>query len=406
MAGACPAPGPNDPIVRQLMTGVDCNVNTLAHDGYSALFGSGGGFGGVLTICLTIYVALLGYQLMLGRTQLRISDFTFRAVSLGAVLALATQWDTYQAVVYRLLFDGPRQLATLVLSGIQPPQSLFRGDVFDGLQRAFDDLTGFANGYAAHSPTNTNPLLGGTGLGALLLTAAGSTLLLSTLGVILACKIVLALLLALGPLFILLFLFDATRGLFEGWLRASLAFAFVPLLAILLLGVILIILEPSLAQIEQQSAQGIFILAPTYGVVILITVFMGVMTGALIAVGMIAKGFHLPSRPGPTAVEPGRTGSSAPDREIAVQSRAARSAAAAAAMERRDSMIFAAAASGGGGDTSLIERRVSVGGGARAGRGGAGGTSATAPTRLGQETRRASGPRTMRSGSAGAGGLR
>ena len=119
-------------------------------------------------------------------------------MSLGAVLALATQWDTYQAVVYRLLFDGPRQLAAVLLFGIQPNQSSFRGDVFDGLQRAFDDLTGFANGYAAHSAPNANPLLGGTGLGALLLTAAGSTLLLSTLGVILACKIVLGLLLGLG----------------------------------------------------------------------------------------------------------------------------------------------------------------------------------------------------------------
>ncbi len=408
MAGPCPIPAPNDPIVQQLMNGVDCNVQTLSHDAYASLFGGGGALGGVLTVALTIYIALLGYQLMLGRSQLRVSDFAFRAVSLGAVLALATQWDTYQAVVYRLLFDGPRQLATVLLSGIQPDQSSFRGDVFDGLQRAFDDLTGFASSYAAHSAPNANPLLGGTSLGALLLTAAGSTLLLSTLGVILASKIVLGLLLGLGPLFILLFLFDATRGLFEGWLRASLAFAFVPLLTILLLGVMLVILEPSLIQVERQSGQGVFVLAPTYSVVILILVFVGVMSGALIAVGMIARGFHLPTRLRAAAdiADTGRPSVIQAGGEAATRSRAARTAAAAVAMERRDAMVFATPGAAAGGDSSRIERRVMVGGGVRATRGDTGAGAPAAPSRLGQETRRASGPRTMRTAGGGAGGLR
>jgi type IV secretion system protein VirB6 len=407
MAGSCPSPAVTDPIVQQLTTTVDCNVQTLAHDGYAALFGAGGGFGGLLTVLLTLYVALLGYQLMLGRTQLRVSDFAVRAISLGAVLALATQWDTYQAVVYRLLFDGPRQMAAVVLSGIQPPQSIFRSDVFDGLQRAFDDLTGFANGYAAHSPANANPLLGGTSLGALLLTAAGSTLLLSSLGVILACKIVLGLLLGLGPLFIVMFLFDATRGVFEGWLRATLAFAFVPLVAILLLGVMLVILEPNLVQIEQQNAAGVYVLAPTYGVVILILVFVGVMSGALIAVGMIASGFKLPGRPRVTtdAADAGRTTDRPVLREIATQSRAARTAEAAAAMERRDALILGGVGAAGAGAT-LVERRTSVAGGSRERTAGGGAVGVAAPARLGPETRRASGPRTMRAAGGGAGGLR
>ncbi len=403
---ACPAPGAYDPIVRQLLVGVDCNVQTLAHDGYATLFAGSGGFGSVLTIGLTIWVALLGYQLMLGRSQLRISDFAFKAVSLGAVLALATQWDAYQGVVYHLLFDGPREIATAVLSGIQPPQSIFRGDVFDGLQRAFDDLTGFANGYALHAPVNANPLMGGTSLGALLLTAAGSTLLLSSLGVILACKIVLGVLLGLGPLFIVLFLFDATRGLFEGWLRASLAFAFVPLLAILLLGVMLVILEPSLSQIEQQSAAGVYILAPTYSVIVLILVFVGVMSGALIAVGVIARGFHLPSRARalPEAADGGRTNAVLAQRESSAPSRAARTAAAVA-MERRDSRVFSSADSGP--ETSLIERRVTFGGvGSGGERGAPDGRSAAATTRLGQQARRASGPRATRAAPGAAGGLR
>ena len=133
------------------------------------------------------------------------------------------------------------------------------------------------------------------------------------------------------------------------------------------------------------------------------------------AVGMIARGFHLPSRSARLGADSADAGRPEPrsrsSREVATQSRAARTAAAAVAMERRDTMIFAPpdAANDGGGDTSSSERRVTVGGGGARADSRRCRRSGLRPrrTRLGQETRRASGPRTMRSGSAGgSGGLR
>jgi type IV secretion system protein VirB6 len=56
---------------------------------------------------------------------------------------------------------------------------------------------------------------------------------LSTAGLMLVLKIVLAVLLALGPLFIVFALFDGTRGLFEGWLKTAAAFALAPLLIVI-----------------------------------------------------------------------------------------------------------------------------------------------------------------------------
>ena len=338
MAGACPVSSPDDPLVQGLIGVVDCNVRELVHSGYSSIFQPNGALAGVLTAILTLYVALIGYRLLLGRGQLSVGEFALTAVKLGGVLALATQWDTYQTVIYNLLFQGPQQLADAMLVNVQPDSSSFHGDVFDGLQRAFDDLTRFSTGYAGHSPAQASPLLGGAGFAAFLLTSSGSILLLSSLGVLLAAKIVLGLLLAIGPVFIALFLFDSTRGLSEGWLRAALAFAFAPLAITLLLGVTLTMLEPALLQIEALQAKGVYTLAPVYSVMTLIMVFAGVALGALVAAGTIASGFKLPGRQTPAgdARTVAQSRPAAPT--IVLLPRAARVAAAAIALDRRDTI--------------------------------------------------------------------
>ncbi len=386
MAGTCPAQGADDPLVRGLLGVVDCNVRELIHSGYGAIFQPGGALISLLTTLLTLYVAIIGYRLLLGRSQLRVSDFALNAVKVGAVLALATQWDTYQAVVYNLLFQGPQQLAGAMLGAVQPDASVFHGDVFDGLQRAFDDLTAFSAGYASHSPAQVSPLLGGTGFAAFLLTTSGSILLLSTLGVLLASKIVLGVLLAVGPIFIALFLFDATRGVFEGWLRASLAFAFAPLTTTLLLGVALTMLEPALLQMEELQKQHIFTLGPVYSTMTLVLVFAGVSFGALIAVGMIATGFKLP-RANPPLSQGVGSPSIAPAHLEAIVNlpRAARVAAAAVALDRRDSRMISNAS-----QTSDRRSAALTPGPERAGRG------VVEPVRLGQQPRRAARPRTPR----------
>ena len=42
MPAACPAPGPDDPLVRSLLAVVDCNSQQLVRRGYAALFESTG----------------------------------------------------------------------------------------------------------------------------------------------------------------------------------------------------------------------------------------------------------------------------------------------------------------------------------------------------------------------------
>jgi len=351
MAGACPALSPDDPLVRSLLGTVDCNVQDLVQTGYATLFQPSGVFVTAITALLTIYVALFGYRLMLGRTQLNVGDLALTAVKLGVVLALATQWGAYQAIVYRTLFFAPEQLADIMLHGLRAHGSVRDGNVFDGLQRAFTDLTAFSPAQPPGAPTAPisggvlSTLLSKAGFESMLMLISAVILLLSSLGVLLACKVVLGLLLAVGPIFIALLLFDSTRGLFEGWLRAAIGFALAPLAVTLLLGLALNLLEPSLQQIEVMRQVNSYTPGVAFGVMVLVVVFAGVSLGLVAAGAVIAGGFRLP-QPG-RSVEGAFAPSAAPtivDADQASPPRASRTAAAMAAQGRRDAAIFARAA--------------------------------------------------------------
>ncbi len=387
---------------------VDCNVQTLVQTGYGTIFAPSGVFAGVLTVLLTLYVALIGYQLLLGRSQLNITDYALTAVKLGAVVALATQWGTYQTVVYQALFFGPQQVANVVLHAFRANGNGFSGDVFDGLQRAFTDLTAFSpatppgvpatpvtGGPVAAGAGQLSTLLTKGGFDSLLLLASAVILLLSSLGVLLAAKIVLGILLALGPIFIAMLLFDATRGLFEGWLRTSVAFALAPIIVTLMLGVALTLLEPWLEQVETMRDSNTYIPGVAFGVLILVMVFAAVALGLVGAAAAIAGGFKLPGARVRTAPGAGAGAvTAAVLREAALQPRAERVAASIAAQSQRDAALFArdaAVTAGAAGDrrttvsTTMTETRAS--------------RETAVERRLGQGPRRNASPRLARSGA-------
>lgn len=346
MALACAAPSEDLGLVQGLLTSVDCNVRGLVETGYGVLASPGSQMSAVLTALLTLYVAFLGMRLMLGIAPLRVGDLTVTIVKIAVVLALATSWPTYQQLVFGVLFQGPEEIAGSVLTSVQPSNSVFRGNPFNGLQLAYDEMQVQAAFFAQRSNTMTSPLVGGNAFGAFALNISAFIMLMSTMGVVLAVKIILGLLLALGPVFVALLLFDSTRGVFEGWLRASLAFAFAPLFVILALVVQLILIEPHLARMAEMRAIGEIDLAPAIAVLTLTLISASVSLAGLFAVGMIANGLRLGSRSGresQTQRVETQSHSDAAQAEAAsrapaveVQSRVASIASAAAAMDRRD----------------------------------------------------------------------
>ncbi|MES1198448.1 MAG: type IV secretion system protein [Pseudomonadota bacterium] len=289
---------PNAGLIGGLIDTVDCHIRVLAQDSYRDLVGPGTTFAAVFTGLLTIYIALVGYQLLLGRGGLRVLDLPVAALKIGLIFAFITSWAAYQTVFFNLLFDGPREITQALLAPMARAGGGFNGDLYAGLEHAYADLSGAAGVYGGQASPNANILQGGPMLGSGLLWLSALVMLLSTIGVILAAKIVLAFLLAVGPIFIGLCLFDGTRAFFDGWLKTTIAFALAPLAANVFGAAMLLMLSPFLDTLMENAEQNQFEMGPIITIGLIVCVFTIVMMFSVRLGAGIASGFSTTSARG------------------------------------------------------------------------------------------------------------
>jgi type IV secretion system protein VirB6 len=241
--------------VADALAKVDCLASDATAVSFGRLFGAHGSFQMALTIILTLSVALLAFNLLTGRSALRVSVLTPRMMTLGLVLTFATSWIAYQSVVWNLATGAPDEIAS-VLVGTKGSATTIFAQQLDGVFTAITD--------AASSITPQPPATAGVpaviavptlASPANILSIAGLILLLGTVGVLVVCRLALAALLILGPVFIVLALFDGTRGLFEGWLKSVAMFALVPLLTVIMGSGALVAISPMVAGLGEGGAE-------------------------------------------------------------------------------------------------------------------------------------------------------
>jgi type IV secretion system protein VirB6 len=454
MIGQCAAPRGELGLVKGLLETVDCNIREGVQGGYNAFFGPGSALSAVVTVLLTLYVALLGFRLLTGRTDLRVVDLPMIAIKLGAVVLLTTSWASYQSLVFALLFDGPAELANNLLSAMPLPQTaagyVGGGDIFARLQYTFDQLTQSASAMALvsdepgggpnvasagisagsivlqaapgvdpNSLKGLSPVIqmrsalqGGPAFGATALWLSSITLLVSTLGLLILAKLMLGLLLAIGPLFVGLLLFDTTKGFFEGWVRTSLGFALVPLATIVFTAGLLASLEPSLQGLAVARAENRYAIEPVLTVLVIVLTFTAVFGSVIGLCTRLVAGFRLPdAKPREPDLMLGQANSGGrasgfESQEATLGNRANQIAAIAsggaqAPADRRDARLASAvimagegsrqSVAGGAGASSstTVDRRTEI---ASGGMGSSDGARSDNFARLGQAGRRRSNP--------------
>lgn len=197
----------------------------------------------VATTLLMIYIMLWGWTTIRGMINEPVTDGITRIVRLTIIYALALTIGNYNGFISNFLWSSPDALASYVASDYSDSDN--NAQFLDSLMSKLYDL-GDAYWQKANASSGLFPDFGliatalcvwGTGLVA----TAYATFLFAL------SKMALAILLGIGPIFVLLLIFEGTKKFFETWLGQVLNYVFLVMLCAASVKLVLIILEKYLA---------------------------------------------------------------------------------------------------------------------------------------------------------------
>jgi type IV secretion system protein VirB6 len=195
-----------------------------------------------VVVLATLYVMVWGYLQMTGRIDEPVSAGIRRIVVLAVVLGVALRLWLYNSVIVDSFFSAPSELAAALVGASNPVSTIDAiwqqgGAVAEQFWDRGGVLSGDFGFYLAGAMVWI--LIGGLCVYTMFLIALSS----------IAC----AVLLAIGPLFIVMLLFDATRRLFEAWIGQLTNYALVTILTVLVAALLLRVVN---SYASQTAARG------------------------------------------------------------------------------------------------------------------------------------------------------
>ena len=180
----------------------------------------------------TVYVMVWGYLQLTGRVDEPLVTGLRRLITLAVVLACGLRLWLYNSVLVDSFYRAPAELAGAIVGAQDPVATIDTiwergGAVADFLWNNGGVFSGDFGYYVA---------------GAVVWTLMG-LLCVYSMFLIALSSIALAVLLALGPLFIALLLFDTTRRFFEAWLAQLANYALITILTVMVAALLLQVVQ-------------------------------------------------------------------------------------------------------------------------------------------------------------------
>lgn len=184
-----------------------------------------------------VYVMVWGYLQLTGRIEEPFIAGVKKIITLAVILGCALQLWLYNSLIVDTFFNAPSQLGAVVI-GAFDPVTIVDQIIFEGGDAANLLLQkgGLLNGNFAY-------YLAGFGVYVVVGLTAIYTIFLLSLS-----RIALSVLLALGPLFIALLLFESSKRFFEAWLAQLSNYAFISILTVLTAALMLRVVTVSAQQ--------------------------------------------------------------------------------------------------------------------------------------------------------------
>jgi type IV secretion system protein VirB6 len=185
----------------------------------------------------TVYVMIWGYLQLTGRVEEPIVTGVRRIVLLALVLGVASSLWLYNSLLVDTFYQAPAQLAAAIVGSADPVSTIDAiwqqgGSVAGQLWSKGSVLYGDAGFYLAGAMVWL--LIGLLCVYAMFLISLSS----------IAC----AVLLAIGPLFVTMLLFESTRRFFDAWIAQLATYALITILTVMVAALLLSIVESYAAQ--------------------------------------------------------------------------------------------------------------------------------------------------------------
>jgi type IV secretion system protein VirB6 len=191
-------------IFEDVFTYVDAATQQYFLDGAAAVASA---FQGVAHSMLILYVTLWGWAMLRGMIQEPVMDGVARMLKAMFIITFATNSAIYASYVSTFLYDWPAAMAGILAGG-----------VVTNTTQLIDHIAGSGLDLASQAwQTASLANIGGYVVSAIIFVM---TLVITaiTATIIISAKYGLALLLAIGPVFILMLMFEGTRAFFDKWL--------------------------------------------------------------------------------------------------------------------------------------------------------------------------------------------
>lgn len=185
----------------------------------------------------TLYVMVWGYLQLTGRIDEPFVLGLKRILTVAVVLGVSLRLWLYNAVIVDTFYQAPAQLAALLVGAPDPVHTIDsiweRGGAVAGYLFSNDAIFHMDIGYA---------------IAGIVVWLLIGLLCVYTMFLIALSRVALAVLLALGPLFIAMLPFDGTRRLFDAWLAQLANYALITVLTVMAAALLLQIVDSYAAQ--------------------------------------------------------------------------------------------------------------------------------------------------------------
>ncbi len=198
---------------------------------------------GPLTAALTLYVVLYGYLVLRGSVQEPILEFAFRAMKLAIIVMLVRNANQYQVYVADIFFETlPKELSQALNTGTTPSASTF-DSLLDKGQKCAQEIWSHAS-WPVDIVTGTGGIM-----------VIGASVIVATIGYIVSlyARLALAIVLAIGPIFIALAMFQSTRRFTESWIGQLANFVILQILVVAVGSLLITCIDATFTAIESYT---------------------------------------------------------------------------------------------------------------------------------------------------------